>query len=370
MEANQVYTLVNSAVAQGLGRTDLTAIDSASLVSVGNVVLSSQTNTDAFLNTLVQRIGRTIISYRRYTSKLGDMVLTDFEWGAILQKLKVRMPEATIEEDVALVDGQSVDHYKVAKPSVGQKLFVGRSPFKLFVTIQRVWLKEAFLSDSAMAAFIGAIYGEVQNKIELSFEQLGRAALGYGVSQTAGTAREIKLVTLYNAGVATADQVTAQTALRSPDFLRWAIGELQLYPEYFTDMSTLYNDGTETRHTPREDQRMRILTAFDTALRTQVQYSAYNKEMLELGAYTKLNYWQAAETPMSVLVAGVNSEDVRVDNIVAILHDRDAVGCYKQEEDVLTTPVNAFGSYYNTVYHVRREYMFDTSENFVVFTLN
>lgn len=370
MEANQVYTLVNSAVAQGLGRTDLTAIDSASLVSVGDVVLSSQTNTEAFLNTLVQRIGRTIISYRRYENKLRDLVLTDFEWGAILQKIKVRMPEASIEEDVALVDGQSVDHYKVSKPSVGQKLFVGRSPFKLYVTVQRTWLKEAFLNEAAMAAFLGAIFGEVQNKIELSFEQLGRAALGYGVSLTGGTAREIKLVSLYNAGVAATDAVTAQTALRSPDFLRWAIGELQNYPEYLTDMSTLYNDGTETRHTPREDQRMRILTAFDTALRTQVQYSAYNKEMLELGAYTKLNYWQAAETPMSVLVAGVNNEDVRVDNLVAILHDRDAVGCYKQEEDVLSTPMNASGRFTNVYYHLRKEYMFDTSENFVIFTLN
>ena len=368
MNTNQIYTLVNSVVQQGLGLDNLTAVDSASLISVGNVVLSSQTNTEAFLNTLVQRIGRTIISYRKYTNKLGDMVLGDMEWGAILQKIKVSMPAASIEEDVTLTDGQSIDHYKVSKPSVNQKLFVGRNPYKIFVTIQRVWLKEAFLGEAQMAAFLAAIYGEVQNKIELSYEQLGRVALGYAVAQTAGTAREIKLVTMYNALVDAADRVTAASALMDANFLRWAIGEMQLYPEYLTDMSTLYNDGSETRQTPREDQRMRILTMFDTALRTQVQYAAFNKEMLELGSYTKLNYWQAASSPASVLVGG--GSPTQIDNIVAILHDRDAVGTYKQEEDVLTTPVNASGRYYNTFWHLRREYLFDPSENFLVFTLN
>ena len=44
------------------------------------------------------------------------MVLNDFEYGAILQKIKVRMPEAESDEAYGLVDGNSVDHYKVAKP--------------------------------------------------------------------------------------------------------------------------------------------------------------------------------------------------------------------------------------------------------------
>ena len=89
MTTEQIYTVVNGAAAQALGTGAIAAVDTASFVSLGNSVLSSSVNTEAFLNTLAQRIGRTIISYREYKNKFRDMVLNDFEYGAILQKIKV-----------------------------------------------------------------------------------------------------------------------------------------------------------------------------------------------------------------------------------------------------------------------------------------
>ena len=353
MDTNQVYAIVNGVVSQALGSTALTAVDASGLVSLGNAVISSQSNTEAFLNTLVQRIGRTIISYRKYTNKLGDMVLTDFEWGAILQKIKVRMPEAVEDDAYELTDGQSVDHYIVKKPSVDQKLFVARNPYSIYITISRKLLKEAFLSEAAMAGFLSAVFGEVQNKIELSFENLGRTCMANYIAEIAGTAREIKLITRYNA-IATQD-VTAENALIDGNFLRYAAGVIKQYSKRFTDMSTLYNDGTETRHTPLEDQRLRIHDKF-VSLR---------------GTYTSVNFWQAAQTPGSVNVKRASDgAATSVANIVAILHDRDAMGLYKEEEDVLTTPVNARGMYYNTFWHLQRNYLNDLSENCVIFTLS
>lgn len=42
------------------------------------------------------------------------------------------------------------------------------------MTVKRTQLEEAFISESSMNGFIGAIYGEVQNAIELSLESLAR----------------------------------------------------------------------------------------------------------------------------------------------------------------------------------------------------
>ena len=120
MDTNQIYQLVNAVNQEAFGANALSVKDTAGLVSLGNTILSSNANTEAFLNVLVQRVGRTIISYRRYQSKLADMVRDNFEWGAILQKIRVHMPEAEDDESYDLVDGQSVDHYKVAKPDVEQ----------------------------------------------------------------------------------------------------------------------------------------------------------------------------------------------------------------------------------------------------------
>ena len=148
MTTEQIYTLVNEVNAEAFGQNSLSVVDTSSLISLGNTVLSSSTNTEAFLNTLAQRIGRTILRFREYRNKLGDMVLNDFEYGAILQKIKVVMPQAEEDQMYDLTDGQAIDHYVVAKPQVDQKLFVTRTPYQFHITVQRETLKEAFLRRS------------------------------------------------------------------------------------------------------------------------------------------------------------------------------------------------------------------------------
>ena len=385
MDTNQIYTIVNEVNAEAFGSTDIDVIDSQGLVSLGDTVLSSSTNTEAFLNTLVQRIGRTIISFRQYRNKLSDMVVNDFEYGAILQKIRVHLTEAETDPAYALTDGQSVDPWKINKPDVEQKLFVTRTPYMFSVTIARKQLKEAFLNESAMGAFIGAIFGQVRNSIEVSLESLGRHCIANMIGEftpgtpTGGEAttlnHEVALCTLYNTarGYESTDAgfVDEDTALFNEDFLRFAVKTMKMYSDNMTDMSSLYNDGEIGTFTPREDQRLKVLSSFERALETVVQYSAFNEEMVRLNAFSTLNFWQSAQDPSYVMVdrASDGAQVVKT-HIVGVLYDRDALGMYKRDEDVMTTPVNARGLYYNTFYHQIELWFNDTSENFVYFTLN
>ena len=217
MNTNQIYTIVNSAVDKAIGDSGITAIDTQSLISLGNVVLDSSTNTEAFLNTLAQRIGRTIYRFRDYNNKFKDMLVSDMEWGAILQKIRVEMPVAESDEMYGLTDGVAVDHYVVAKPKAHQKLFVTRTPYQFKITIQRETLKEAFLSAEAMGSFIALVFGEVRNAIELSLESLGRLTLSAAISEASQASQTINLVTDYNAD--TGSTLTAATALYNADYL-------------------------------------------------------------------------------------------------------------------------------------------------------
>ena len=369
MTTEQIYTLVNGVNSQAFGDTALAVVDSASLVSLGNVVLSSTTNTESFLNTLVQRIGRTIVSFRAYRNKFADMVRDDFEWGAILQKIRVHMPDAQADPAYSLTDGQSVDPWTVYKPDVEQKLFVTRTPFMFPVTIARDQLKEAFTGDAAMGAFIAAIFGQVRNALEVSLENLGRVAIANMIAETG--AREIKLVTDFN--TETGGSVTAANAMQNDAFLRYAVSRIKSASDYMTDMSTLYNDGSIETFTPRENQRLKVLSEFERRLETVVQYSAFNEELVRLDAFQMVNFWQSNQsgTRDSVKVTRASDDaETTVDNIVAVLFDVDALGMYRKDEDVLTTPVNAKGLYYNTFYHLKQLWFNDLSENFVFFTLN
>lgn len=370
MNTEQIYTVVNSAATQALGSGAVQAIDTASFVSLGNAVLSSAVNTEAFLNTLAQRIGRTIISYRKYRNKMGNLVLNDFEYGAILQKIKVAMPTAEEDESYDLTDGQSVDHYKVAKPAVTQKLFVTRSPYQFKITIQRIHLKEAFTSESAMGGFLAAIFGEVQNAIEFALENLGRGCYANFIAEVGGSAREIKLVTEFNA--LTGGNVTATNALANKDFLNYAFRRINEHIDYFQDMSSQFNDGTATRHTPKEDLRIKLLSPFVRAAETVTQYAAFHESLVDVdNVYDAVSYWQGAQNRSQVVVQRASDDaETTVSNIIGVMHDRDALGIYQISEEVATTPVNAAGLYYNQYYHEKQLWFNDLSENFIIFTLN
>lgn len=423
MAANQIYSIVNSVVSQALGSTALTVVDEGDLIALGDTVLSSSTNVENFLNTLVQRIGKTIVSYRRYKSAFSGLVLSDMEYGNIVQKLKVSMPAAEADESYGLADGYSVDHYKVAKPGVQQKLFTTETPYQLHITIQRVHLKEAFLSGGAMESFISAIFGEVQNKIELSLETLGRNCINNYIAECMyGAAEEIlqagsftgfdnpyykigRLVFLAEidpsnysgdfdgmykdfivAGGNPLDIYGNMTT--KEEELREAIRRIKTVSKQFKFMSRYWNDGTADRHTPVEDQRMYILSGLETALETTVEYAAFNDEYVKLMGFEEVPYWQSLQSPAGLYLKIASDNTVTVQTStgvfatnaggdagviaavpVAVLFDRDALGVYKRDMWTATTPFNAAGGYSNTYWHMRDIWFNDMSENFIVFVI-
>ena len=376
MDTNQIYSIVNGAVSQAIGDSALSSIDTKNLVSLGSVVLSSSTNTEAFLNTLAQRIGRTIYRYRMYNNKFKDMIVSDMQWGAILQKLRVEMPTAVADPTFSLADGESVDMFTVAKPVAKQKLFVTRTPYMFQITIQRETLREAFLSEEAMGSFIGLIFGEVRNAIELSLEELGRLTLSVAVSETSDANQQrVNLVTDYNTerGLEGDNALTAATAIYNADFLRYAIYRINHTIDMLQDMSVQFCDGTLPTFTNKEDMRIKVLSGFQRRLETVVEYAAFHDQFVSIdNAYSTVNFWQSEQSPSSIdiLVRASMGDRWQINNLVAVIYDRDAFGIYQIDETVLTSPVNAKGQYYNQFWHEKQGRFVDTSENIVIFTLN
>ena len=375
MDTNQIYDVVNDAAKQTMGELAIVATDTASLVAMGNAILSSSTNTECFIDTLVQRIGRTMISYRPYKSQLGLLAVSDMTMGAIMQKIKVKMPKAVEDVTTQLIDGQSVDQYIISKPKATQKLFVKRTPYTFYVTIQKKWLREAFTSETAMGSFIAAIYGEVENALELSQENLARLCMAnYMATISTATNRVVPLVSNYNAASGRSVP-TGENAMLDEAFLRYALGRMNNIAKKMKTMSTLYNDGTETRHTPVADQRFVSLVDFQTALETQVQWAAFHEQYVEKQNGIEVPYWQAAKSPLDInlIIEGDDpeqEESTTLTNIVAFIHDRDALGTYRKEVDVATTPLNARGLYTNQFWHMNDLYFNDVTENGIIFTLN
>lgn len=377
IEVNQIYDLCNQVFQQMTGRTDIAAVDSASLVAMGNEVSNLGKN-DLWLNTLARRIGLTIDSYRVYRNKFSDLYRTQVEWGALVQKLTVDMPDAVADDmyKVGQMNGQALDHYIINNPKAKQKIFDKVTPYSFFITMQEKMLTEAFLNAGAMSSFVNQVFGKVQNKIEVVLEDLARVAL-VNMMCNLSTKQEIKLVTLYNSK--TGSNLNPQTALFDPDFMRFAVGMMNNIASKMESMSVLFNADNYDRFTPKSEQRFYVLADFITQLETVVQYAAFGPQYVNKPVDIAVPYWQGVKegedvNDIAVISKVIGKVDGKVDktieNVVAVLFDKEAIGTFRQEEKVLTTPVNARGAYYNTFWHEKQMWFNDMSENAVIFTLN
>ena len=377
IEVNQIYDLCNQIFQQMTGRTDIEAVDSASLVAMGNEVSNLGKN-DLWLNTLARRIGLTIDSYRVYRNRFSDLYRTAVEWGALVQKLTVEMPDAVADDmyKVGQMNGQALDHYIINNPKAKQKIFDKETPYSFFITMQEKMLTEAFLNAGAMSSFVNQVFGKVQNKIEVVLEDLARVAL-VNMMCNLSTKQEIKLVTLYNSK--TGSTLNPQTALFDPAFMRFAIGMMNNIASKLETMSVLFNTDGYDRFTPKSEQRFYVLADFITQLETVVQYAAFNPQYVNKSVDIAVPYWQGVKegddindiAVLSKVIGKVDSKvDKTIENVVGVLFDREAIGTFRQEEKVLTTPVNARGAYYNTFWHEKQMWFNDMSENAVIFTLN
>lgn len=371
MDTNQIYDLLNVVSKEVIGETAIQAVDATSLVALGKQVLNSN-YVDPWLNTLIMRIGKTIVWNRSYQSQYKDLALDNIQWGALVQKLDVSVGDFV--EDVAwdLEDGDSVDMYIVKKPKAKQKFFAIRSPYSNFITNQQWKLKEAFASAGAMAAFMSAIATKMQTKLTLAHDNQCRVAMGNFMLLT-GDHQKIHLVTEYNAR--TGESVTSDTALFDEAFLRYASARISLLRKKLRGLSVMYNKDNEERFTPDNLQEFYVLDEFNTAMESQMLYGAYHDSYVKMKSGIEVPYWQAAQDPFKLSLTiddgtGEGTETETLDNIVGVVFDKWALGTFREEEEVLTTPVNARGRYYNTFWHQNQLWFNDLSENGLVFLLD
>lgn len=382
LTATQIYSIVNEVAKQAMGSSEIAVVDNAGLVALGNTVLGSDTTKNNFINALTDRIGRTIVSFRAYNSHFPDFERDSIEWGNILQKIKIAMPEAEEDQSYNLKDGSSVDMYKINKSKVNQLLFTTETPWQTHITVHLDALEKAFVDSNAMGAFISSMFGEVQNRIELAMENLSidcvnnyMAEIIKGKDST--PTRVINLVTEYKDKTGIDHTTEPLSALDDEEFLKYVvrrINSLSTTMEYMT--TGLFNtpqgdEGAYTRHTPKSEQRMLLFIDLVNSLKTNINSKAFNMEQVAIDIpFKTVPFWQSLQTPAGINIKPASGGSAIVQSeIMGILYDREAMGTFKKKYTSLTTPINAAGKYYNVFYHMITMYFNDLTENAVVFLL-
>lgn len=395
MNVKQINTIVNSVVNQMNGTVGVTSTDLTDVVQLGTELLqpANKSRLDNFLNTLVDRIGKTIISARSYPGVDPAIISDAFEFGAMLQKIYVEPQEAEKSDVWGVEDGQTCDPFVIHKPTVKQWLFDGIDTWQVPITIPSEQVKSAFTSAEAMAAFIDGIFTTIENSIALHMESVANMAyanfigekLADGLGWTGGTSGSPEVHAAHNGGqvvnlleeykaISGKTTLKAANALQSTGFLMYASQRINLTIKRFSKMSTMFNTADYQRHTPKEFVRCTMLADFASACQFFLESSVYHNELVSLPNYREVNYWQGSGTGYGyddtslIDITTASGKVVKQSGIVCLLNDIEAIALThtNRTSESIYNPRNKTTNYFN---NIDIGYMNDLTENGVVFLI-
>lgn len=375
---NQIYTIVNDSAKAALGTTAIMAVDTATFVSLGNQVLSSNDNKEAFYNALVDRIGRTVIAVREYEADTRSVKRDEMEWGIIYQKISFKQREAV--ENPSWTASTQADPFDVEiQTEAVQKLFSKMGTYSYEDSIPDYQLFTAFTDATAMGAYISGIYTNMRNAMSIAEDNLANLAVSTYIAGVLSKGKATQKRNLMKEFY-TSEQLattTIEKALKDAAFLKYASREINLVTKKLKKMSTLYNAEGIPRHTPNDKLVVEILAEFSTATASYLESDTYHKDLVALPNYEEVAYWQGAGTSndlddvssINITNADISTATVTKKGIIAFVHDYDAVASiiYRRRSGSMYNPR---AERYNIFEKADKGYAIDLSENGVVFYLD
>lgn len=400
MKVTQLYTLINNVTKEILGETAVVNEDLSNVVDIGKSIFD-QTSVDNYVKKLVNHIGKVIFVDRVYAGGVPSVLMDSWEFGSVLQKVSMSLPEATENESWKLVDGQEYKQDVFTAPKIEAKFFNSKVTFEIPMSFTELQVKESFSSREQLNGFVSMITTSVENSMTVKLDALimrainnmtGEtlvAGIGSGATgsktldftQTSATA--VNLLKLYNDQAATADKVTVANALTNYNFIKFATYTMGIYADRMSKISKLFNVGGKERFTPADMRRCVLLSDFSKAAVTFLQADIQSPEMVALPQHDAVPYWQGSGTDYALSSTGIidiktaSGEIVKVPAegtasgntnaaILGVMFDRDAVGVANLDRRT-TTAYNAKAEFYNNWYKMDAGYYNDLNENFVVF---
>lgn len=391
----QISTVLTDITNQATGVNNIAPVDTASFVTVAQKAL--KTGYDPLTTAISQVLSRTIFSVRPYTRKFKGLNVSNQRYGNHVRKLLTIDKPFEDDDRLKLVDGASIDQYKVNKPKVLQTNFYGANQYQKSVTIYKDQLDCAFSSPDEFASFISMVMQNASDMIEQAHEETARATINnlisgiYAAETTAGTEntmaksnggrRAVNLLTLYNqtnGGALTVSDIFKAENFES--FVKFAFSTINTLADLMTDRNTLFSsqltDYTVIRHTPKDRMKFYLYTDLVNKINSEVYSSVFNPDFLKLVDFERVNFWQSALNPSQIQNKPVmlkkdgtlnTVDNTNIENVFGVLFDEEAAGYTTVNEWSQPSPFNARGGYYNQFWHFTDRYWNDFTENAIIF---
>lgn len=385
MEVKQIYSIINSVTNEVLGKSDLVQEDLFNIVDVGTEVFNS-TSVDHYVKSLVNHIGKVVFVDRPYTGNVPSLVMDNWEYGSVLEKISADLPTASENSEWELQDGQEYSQDIFYKPSISAKFFNSKVTFEIPMSFTEKQVKESFSSVNQLNGFISMLYNAVDKSMTVKMDSLIMRTINNMIGETVYADlydKTSKAVVLTNTGMKAVNllklyndkfsqSLTPADAITNSDFIRFASYTMSLYVDRLSKISTLFNVGGKERFTSGDYLHTVMLSEFKASATAYLQSDTFHDNYVALPNSESVPYWQGSGQSYSfadtskITVKTSAGHTVEVTGILAIMFDKDAMGVCNLEKRV-TTNYNAKAEFFNNYYKFEAGYFNDLNENFVVF---
>ena len=391
MKVNQIYSLLNDINKQMWGADAIDVHDLQGIISMGKNIVGDGTQTDKFLNKLVDRIGRTVIRTLDLELDFPNLFMDNYEFGCILQKITIKPIESVENSSWNIGDDNfTPTMLDIHKFDCLVTYFTDTDTWSFRVTIpDDQMLATAFTDETTMGSFITGIMSAMTDSVTRAMNNMSRTAVNNFIAEKIKASNGvINLLTGYNTLVGAGNTITADEALYNKDFLRYAVNEIRQYIKYLSQESVLYNvgdgnGGDVLRATARDNMHVLALTRWVSAIEANLESDTFHNEMVSMPLYTEVAYWQGNKGAATVNDFATNSSikvtpssedgkdsptDVEQSGIVCVLADRQAIAVGLNKRKTASF-YNAIDSYTNIKEEATMQYINDLSENGIVFVV-
>lgn len=388
MKVKQIYEILNTVIGETLGKTDLVTEDLTNIVEVGKELFDNgDSAVDNYVKKLIDHIGKVIFVNRTYGGRAPSMLMEDWEYGSVMQKIDADLPDSVENPAWSLVDGQHYEQDTFHAPKgVTVKFFNGLTTFQVNFSISHETVKESFDNVTQLNGFFSMLETKINTRLTIDTDNLIMRTLNNfigltlnneytnGDYSTKSGIRAINLLALYKEENPTST-LTVSEALHDLSFIKFASYYISLTSDRLETAGVLYNIGGRVRFTPKELQRITLLSEFAKRANVYLQSDTFHNEFTKLPNAEIVAYWQGSGTDYKFANTskinikandGANGVEVEASGILGVIRDRDSCAVNKYRRKV-TSHYNANGDFVNYFYKQEARYYNDTNENFVVF---